>query len=69
MGVTYELIEGPYPYLIALYRCRCGATVMQYGDDAGAPPERWRVDDDADDGCMCPGCAERAAARSAGDPT
>jgi|GraSoiStandDraft_57_1057295.scaffolds.fasta_scaffold1478903_1 hypothetical protein len=62
MGITYELIEGPYPYLIALYRCRCGATVTCYGDDAGTPPDDWRTDAAATDGCMCPGCAARAAA-------
>ena len=44
MGVTYDLIDAPYPYLCAVYRCRCGAAVTRHGDEAGAPPPGWQVE-------------------------
>ena len=62
MGVTYDLIDAPYPYLCAVYRCRCGATVTRHGDEAGAPPPGWHVHaaeaGEVDD-VLCPGCAAR----------
>jgi len=70
MGVTYDLIDAPYPYLCAVYRCRCGGTATRHGDEAGAPPPGWRihagVNGESDD-AVCPGCLERAAAADA-DP-
>jgi hypothetical protein len=59
MGVTYELIDAPYPSLCAVYRCRCGATETRYGADASTPPAGWDVDPDpAEPGgrVRCPGC-------------
>ena len=46
MSVAFELIEAPYPYLCAVYRCRCGATEMRHGDQAAVAPAGWRVDQD-----------------------
>ena len=65
MGVTYDLIDAPYPYLCAVYRCRCGATVTRHGDEAGAPPPGWHVDvaeagESAE--CVCAHCADQMAA-------
>ena len=65
MGVTYDLIDAPYPYLCAVYRCRCGASVTRHGDEAGAPPPGWHVhaaEAGEIDDVVCPGCAERAEA-------
>lgn len=59
MGVTYELIEGPYPYVCALYRCRCGATTVRHGPEAGAPPTGW-LEDPATETCTCPRCTANA---------
>ena len=69
MGVTFELIDAPYPYVCALYRCECGAAETRYGDESGSPPEGWRElpGDTADElRCMCPACAERAMAAETG---
>jgi hypothetical protein len=68
MGVTYDLIDAPYPYLCAVYRCRCGGTVTRHGDEAGAPPPGWQVhagEDGESDDVLCPGCAARAEATAA----
>jgi len=68
MGVTYDLIDAPYPYLCAVYRCRCGGTVTRHGDEAGAPPPGWLIhagEDGESDDVICPGCAARAAAPAA----
>ena len=60
MSVTFELIDGPYPHLCALYRCRCGAVATCHGDEAGQPPVGWRERPDADESHqhVCPRCAE-----------
>jgi hypothetical protein len=50
MGVTYELIDAPYPYLCAVYRCVCGGVQVQHGDE-----EQF----------LCPGCAAEARRRAA----
>jgi hypothetical protein len=67
MGVTYELIDAPYPYLCAVYRCPCGATATTYGHDAATPPAHWVREQDRGDGeehVTCPVCdARRAAAQ------
>lgn len=62
MSVAFELIEAPYPYLCAVYRCRCGATEMRHGEQAAVVPEGWHVDSDADDEprAVCPYCAAHA---------
>ena len=69
MGVTYDLIDAPYPYLCAVYRCGCGATVTRHGDEAGAPPPGWHVHaagaGESDD-VLCPGCSARAEAAERG---
>jgi hypothetical protein len=64
MGVTYELIDAPYPYLCAVYRCACGEVAVQHAGEAATPPERWDrqpVDGD-DEEYLCPRCAERRRA-------
>jgi hypothetical protein len=67
MGVTYELIDAPYPYLCAVYRCRCGAVAVQHANDAATPPELWEHAVDGDEGdYICPGCAERRRAGLSG---
>ena len=65
MGVTYDLIDAPYPYLCALYRCRCGAVMTRHGDEAGAPPPGWHVhavEPGASDEAVCPECVARVEA-------
>jgi hypothetical protein len=65
MGVTYDLIDAPYPYLCAVYRCRCGATVTRHGDEAGAPPPGWHVqasEPGESDDAVCAECVARAEA-------
>ena len=42
MGVTYELIDAPYPSLCAVYRCNCGASATSYGDESGETPKGWQ---------------------------
>jgi hypothetical protein len=63
MGVTYELIDAPYPYVFAVYRCRCGASESCYGDQSGATPEGWlrTVAGDDEDVVVCPRCLAHAA--------
>ena len=62
MGVTYELIDAPYPCLCAVYRCDCGGSATSYGDESGELPRGWHRVGDADvDHVLCPGCAARAA--------
>ncbi len=67
MPVTYEVIDAPYPYVCAVYRCECGEVAVRHGNEAASPPERWdRVaTDSADEELACPRCVERH--RSAGD--
>ncbi len=65
MGVTYELIDAPYPCLCAVYRCDCGGSATSYGDESGELPRGWhRAADNDVDHVLCPGCAARAAERS-----
>jgi hypothetical protein len=67
MGVTYELIDSPYPYLCAVYRCVCGGVQVQHGGESATPPERWErhaVDGDEEQ-FLCPGCAAEARRRAA----
>jgi hypothetical protein len=64
MGVTYELIDAPYPYLCAVYRCRCGAVAVSHADQTAVVPSGWRaVAPDGD--CLCPHCAQETAAEPA----
>jgi hypothetical protein len=67
MGVTYELIDAPYPYLCAVYRCVCGGVEVRHGGDSATPPERWErhpIDGDEEQ-YLCPGCAAEARRRAA----
>jgi hypothetical protein len=61
MPVTYEVIDSPYPYVCAVYRCECGEVAVRHGNDAATPPESWdRVATDSDDEeFLCPRCVER----------
>jgi hypothetical protein len=67
MSVTFELIDAPYPYLCAVYRCPCGDVEVRSGNEAAIPPDRWELPPggDGDDSYICPRCAARA--RAAGD--
>ena len=67
MGVTYELIDAPYPYLCAVYRCVCGGVEVRHGGDSATPPERWERDpiDGDEERFLCPGCAAEARRRAA----
>jgi hypothetical protein len=67
MGVTYELIDAPYPYLCAVYRCVCGGVAVRHGGDSATPPERWERDpvDGAEEQFLCPGCAAEARRQAA----
>jgi hypothetical protein len=65
MGVTFELIDAPYPHLCALYRCECGAVETRYGDESGIPPQGWQElpgtrEDELQ--CLCPRCSARQPA-------
>jgi hypothetical protein len=66
MPVTYEVIDAPYPYVCAVYRCECGDVAVRHGNEAATPPESWdRVaTDSADEEFLCPRCV--ASNRSAG---
>jgi DNA-directed RNA polymerase subunit RPC12/RpoP len=65
MSVAFELIDAPYPYICAVYRCSCGATATQHGDESATPPPHWQVQGESDDPQVrCPYCAERAGAPS-----
>ena len=67
MGVTYELIDAPYPYLCAVYRCVCGGVEVRHGGDSATPPERWERNpiDGREEQFLCPGCAAEARRRAA----
>ena len=67
MGVTYELIDAPYPYLCAVYRCVCGGVEVRHGGDSATPPERWERDpiDGDEEQYLCPACAAEARRRAA----
>jgi hypothetical protein len=58
MPVTYEVIDAPYPYVCAVYRCECGDVAVRHGNEAATPPESWdRVATDSDDEeFLCPRC-------------
>jgi hypothetical protein len=62
MSVAFEVVEAPYPYVCAVYTCRCGATTAQHGDQAAMVPAGWRLDGVAgeDTHVACPRCAELA---------
>jgi hypothetical protein len=63
VSVAFELIETPYPYLCAVYRCRCGATKMRHGEQAAVAPDGWRVDRDSEDElrAVCAHCIARSS--------
>jgi hypothetical protein len=60
MSVEFAMIDVPYPYVCAVYRCRCGGSATQHGDEAGRLPPGWETSE-GDRDAMCPGCARRAA--------
>ena len=43
MSVTYELLDVAYPFVSAVYACRCGKQAVRYASEAGAPPADWVV--------------------------
>jgi len=69
MGVTYELIDVPYPYVSAIYTCRCGTHAVRHSGEAGSPPPGWEehVVEDAEQ-VICPDCAQRRAAGQSPPP-
>lgn len=62
MGVTYELIDVPYPYVSAIYTCPCGKHAVRHAGEAGSPPPGWEehVIDESEQ-VICPDCARRRA--------
>jgi hypothetical protein len=64
MSVAFEMIDAPYPYLCAVYRCRCGAVEVRHGDEAAVPPTGWRVDsdDEGEPDAVCAHCVAVSAA-------
>jgi hypothetical protein len=60
MGVTYELIDAPYPFVSAIYTCPCGRHEVRHAAEAGSPPADWveHRPDDQPEGYICPECAE-----------
>lgn len=66
MGVTFELIDAPYPYLCAVYRCACGGAATSYGAESAEPPPGWVQLGESD--VVCPGCAERMRERALDEP-
>jgi hypothetical protein len=62
MSVAFEVVEAPYPYVCAVYTCRCGATTMQHGEQAAIVPAGWRLEGvvDEESNVACPRCAESA---------
>lgn len=64
MPVTYEVIDAPYPYVCAVYRCECGEVAVRHGNEAATPPESWdRVATESEDEeFLCLGCVERKRA-------
>jgi hypothetical protein len=65
MGVTYELLDAPYPFVSAIYTCPCGKHVVRHAKEAGTPPPEWeeRHAGDQPERYICPECARRADAR------
>ena len=62
MGVAFEVIETPYPYVCGVYICACGARTMRYGDEAAVTPPSWVVTQTAGEpDAVCPRCAEHRA--------
>jgi hypothetical protein len=65
MGVTYELIDAPYPFVSAIYTCPCGRHAVQHAAEAGTPPVDWEEfhGDSRTEDYICPECATRAGRR------
>jgi len=63
MGVTYQLIDAPYPFVSALYSCPCGRHAVRHATEAGTPPPDWeeRHASEQPERYMCPDCARRFA--------
>ena len=62
MSVAFEVVEAPYPYVCAVYTCRCGAATTQHGDQAAMAPAGWLLEDIAGEEThvSCPRCTELA---------
>jgi hypothetical protein len=61
MDVTYELLDVAYPFVSAIYGCRCGERAVRFADEAGSPPDDWHVEQggDAATRYVCPECVRR----------
>jgi hypothetical protein len=59
MGVSYELIDAPYPFVSAIYTCRCGRHAVRHAAEAGTLPPGWeqRHPGSQEEQCLCPECA------------
>jgi ribosomal protein L37AE/L43A len=65
MGVTYELIDAPYPFVSALYTCPCGRHAVRHATEAGTLPEQWEEHTAKDHSeYICPECVRAAAERA-----
>jgi hypothetical protein len=62
MSVTYELIDAPYPYLCAIFRCACGRSCVQHAEHASVPPAGWQPVSAGVDDYRCPDCCAAAGA-------
>ncbi len=61
MSVTYELLDVAYPFVSAVYACRCGKQEVRYASEAGAPPADWVVHESGEAaGFVCPDPADQA---------
>ena len=60
MGVTYELIDAPYPFVSAIYTCPCGRHEVRHAAEAGSPPADWveHRPDGRPERYICPECAQ-----------
>jgi hypothetical protein len=58
MGVTYELIDAPYPFVSAIYTCPCGRHEVRHAAEAGSPPADWveHRPKDQPERYICPEC-------------
>jgi hypothetical protein len=64
MGVTYELVDGLYPFVSALYTCPCGRHAVRHATEAEPrrPSGRAHRAKDRHQEYICPECVRASAA-------
>ena len=63
MSVEFSLVEAPFPYVCAVYRCRCGQVATRHGEEAATAPSGWHTvgpPAGEDEVVLCPACAARS---------